>query len=90
MSEAVIFFDPLFVEHKTGLGHPEKPERLPVAMEALEESGLLEQVPVRSPRDATIQDIELVHGSKYIAQVQKMADAGGGHLDMDTAVSSEA
>jgi acetoin utilization deacetylase AcuC-like enzyme len=89
MSEAVIFFDPLFVEHKTGLGHPEKPERLPVAMEALEESGLLEQVEVRSPRDATVPEIELVHGSKYIAQVQKMADAGGGHLDMDTAVSTE-
>ena len=89
MSDAVIFFDPLFEEHKTGHGHPERPERLPAAMKALEESGLLEQVEVRSPRDATVPEIKLIHSSKYIEQVQKMCEAGGGHLDMDTAVSPE-
>lgn len=89
MSDAVIFFDPLFEEHKTGHGHPESPERLPAAMKALEESGLLKQVEVRSPRDATVPEIKLIHSSKYIEQVQKMSEAGGGHLDMDTTVSGE-
>ena len=89
MSEAVIFFDPIFEEHKTGHGHPEKPERLPVAMKALEESGLLELVQVRTPREATVEEIELVHTRGYIEQVQRMAASGGGHLDMDTALSAE-
>jgi acetoin utilization deacetylase AcuC-like enzyme len=89
MADAVIFFDPLFEEHKTGYGHPERPERLPVALKALEESGLLESVEVKSPREATTPEIELVHAPKYIEQVQRMSDSGGGHLDMDTAVSGE-
>jgi acetoin utilization deacetylase AcuC-like enzyme len=89
MSDTVIFFDPLFEEHKTGHGHPERPERLPAAMQELQGSGLLEQVEVRSCRDATVADIELIHGSKYIEQVQEMCEAGGGHLDMDTAVSAK-
>ena len=89
MPEAVIYFDPLYEEHKTGYGHPERPERLPVAMKALQESGLLEKVKIVSPRDATVADIELVHGAKYIEQVKRVADSGGGNLDMDTAVSPD-
>jgi|BarGraNGADG00312_1021997.scaffolds.fasta_scaffold08181_3 acetoin utilization deacetylase AcuC-like enzyme len=89
MSEAVIYFDPLYEEHKTGYGHPERPERLPVAMKALQESGLLETVKIVTPRDATVSDVELVHGEKYIEQVKRMADSGGGNLDMDTAVSPD-
>ncbi len=87
MSEAVIFFDPLFVEHNTGAGHPEKSERLPVALAALKEAGVLDRVEVRVPRDATVDEIELVHTPAYIRQVEHLAASGGGHLDMDTAVS---
>ncbi|MHB8893823.1 MAG: histone deacetylase family protein [Candidatus Geothermincolia bacterium] len=87
MAEVVIYFDPLFEEHKTGYGHPERPERLPIAMNALADSGLLEDIEVISPRDATVAEIELVHSPKYVEQVMKVSEAGGGHLDMDTAVS---
>lgn len=89
MAQVVIYFDPIFEEHKTGYGHPERPERLPVAMKALSESGLLESVEVLSPRDATVDEIELVHSPKYIEQVREVSLSGGGHLDMDTAVSGE-
>lgn len=89
MAEAVIYFDPIYEEHKTGYGHPERPERLPVALKAIEEAGLLDSVPVVSPRDATVQEIALVHSDKYIEQVRRVSGSGGGHLDMDTAVSAE-
>ncbi len=87
MAEVVVYFDPLFEEHKTGYGHPERPERLPVAMKALTDSGLLEGIEVISPRDATVDEIELVHSPRYIEQVRDVSTGGGGHLDMDTAVS---
>ncbi len=87
MGGTVIFFDPIFEEHKTGYGHPERPERLPVAMQALEDSGLLDTVQVRSPREADLVEIELVHPFRYIESVREMSESGGGHLDMDTAVS---
>jgi acetoin utilization deacetylase AcuC-like enzyme len=89
MAEVIVYFDPLYEEHKTGYGHPERPERLPVAMSALSDSGLLESAKVISPRDATVPEIELVHSEKYIEQVRHLAASGGGNLDMDTAVSEE-
>lgn len=87
LGDAVIFFDPIYEEHLTGIGHPERPERLLVSLDALEESGLLERVKIVSPRDAAIEEIKLVHSSRYINEVREVADSGGGHLDMDTAVS---
>lgn len=87
MSEAVIFFDPIFEEHRTGFGHPERPERLPASQSALGESGLLDVVEVRSPTDATLRDIGLIHSTRYIEQVQRVSERGGGQLDMDTTLS---
>ena len=59
MEDLSIFFDPIYEEHLTGYGHPERPERLPVALESLSESGLLDKFPLRSPRDATVAEIGL-------------------------------
>jgi acetoin utilization deacetylase AcuC-like enzyme len=87
VAEAVIFFDPLFEQHETGFGHPERPERLPVTLKALVESGLLEEVEVKTPRDATVEEIGLVHTTKYMDLVKRVADSGGGNLDMDTTLS---
>jgi len=89
MEDLTIFFDPIYEEHMTGYGHPERPERLPVAIDALKESGLLEKFPLKSPRDATVADIGLNHSVRYIEQVRVLAESGGGHLDMDTAVSRQ-
>ena len=40
MSSTTVFFDPIYLEHDTGLGHPERPERLEATMQVLEASGL--------------------------------------------------
>ena len=87
VAEAVFFYDPLFEQHETGFGHPERPERLPVTLNALSESGVLDSAEARQPRDATVEEIELVHTEKYIELVRRVADSGGGNLDMDTALS---
>jgi len=87
LSGAVVFFDPVFEEHKTGYGHPERPERLRASLGALEESGLLDAVDIRPPADATLRDIGLIHSQKYIEQVQRVSEGGGGQLDMDTTLS---
>lgn len=89
MDDVAIFFDPIYEEHLTGFGHPERPERLPTSLKALGEAGLLEEGGTVAPRDATPSEIGLVHGARYIDQVRNLADSGGGHLDMDTAVSRE-
>lgn len=82
-----IIYDSVFLEHDTG-AHPERPGRLISILDALKESGLESQVPMVRPREATIEQVELVHDSMYIRQVERTAEAGGGWLDADTVMSS--
>ncbi len=87
MSRTTVFFDPLYLEHDTGFGHPERAERLEAAMETLRSTGLAEKVSIASPRDASEEEIGLVHPQPYIDVVREVAQSGGGWLDADTHVS---
>lgn len=87
MDATVVFYDSLYLEHDNGFGHPERPERLETSLEMMNKTGLAEQVKMVSPRDATVEEINLVHPMNYIEKVQRMAQSGGGWLDGDTAVS---
>jgi acetoin utilization deacetylase AcuC-like enzyme len=86
MSTSAVFYDPIYMEHDTGYGHPERPERLQATMQLLEKVGLSEKVRIISPRDATVEEIGLVHPKKYIEKVKRTAESGGGWLDPDTHV----
>jgi acetoin utilization deacetylase AcuC-like enzyme len=74
-------------EHRTGLGHPERPERVPAALAGLERAGLLGEVERLAPREATREELELVHTAAYLGSLKAFCEAGGGHLDADTAAS---
>jgi acetoin utilization deacetylase AcuC-like enzyme len=82
-----LYYHPIFLEHDNGFGHPERPERLTAALEALEEGGLLEVLDRREPRPAGEETIALVHPQAHIDRVKHIAARGGGHLDLDTPVS---
>ncbi len=86
MAGTLVFYDPIYLEHDNGPGHPERPERLQAAMRVMEKTGLIDKVDVVSPRDATEREIELVHPVRHIAKVKEVAEAGGGWLDPDTHV----
>jgi acetoin utilization deacetylase AcuC-like enzyme len=86
MPRIAVFYHPLFLEHETG-EHPENKRRLVVARQALLDSGLdLEWV---TPEPAPVSAIARVHDPAYIESVRKLANDGGGWLDLDTAVSPE-
>ncbi len=89
MRRTALFYDPVFLEHDTGFGHPERPERLTAILAALREHGLSDILDMHSPQPAVISDLELVHPRGYIEGVKRMAESGGGYLDMDTALSSK-
>jgi acetoin utilization deacetylase AcuC-like enzyme len=74
--------DPLFLRHRTGPGHPERPERLPAILRALEG---LDLVPVAA-RDATRGELEGVHEPSYVDGIRRAIAAGVPELDADTAV----
>ena len=92
MTETAVVFTPKYLDHKTGLGHPESPARLRVIMRKLNKSGLLEtgRCSLVGPEPASVEDVELVHESDYIQLVQRVCASGGGLLDLgDTIVSPE-
>ncbi|OFW55456.1 MAG: hypothetical protein A2W01_05500 [Candidatus Solincola sediminis] len=87
MNSTIVFYDPLYLDHDNGFGHPERPERLESSLEMIKKTKLSEKIRIISPRDATIDEINMVHPMNYIDKVKKMAESGGGWLDGDTPVS---
>jgi len=80
-------YDPVFLEHETGT-HPENPDRLRATMALLEEAGLVERLRRIEARDATPDELALVHDPRYVAELERVAREGGGWADPDTLIMS--
>ena len=91
---SVIYSDE-FLEHKTGILHPERPERLTAIVEALKtfpSNGQLRwhlPTPVQQRHSSLMTLLEKVHSHSYVETVAKIANRGGGYLDGDTPVSAK-
>jgi acetoin utilization deacetylase AcuC-like enzyme len=71
--------DPLYKEHDTGPGHPERPARYDAAIGALAEAGFEPSARI-APRAATEDEIALCHGRRYIELVKREIAAGAREL----------
>ncbi len=74
MTTALIY-DPIFLEHITPGNHPERPERLKMAMEVLRSLNWLERdgLVQLAPRAATEDELAAVHDRRYIQKVEAAA-----------------
>src|SRR3989304_4749708 len=66
------------------MGHPESQERLFAIVDMLRETRLLEEVVRIEPRDATKEEITLVHDPKYFDLIQSTKGKIRVFLDPDT------
>ncbi len=81
--------DPVFEEHDTGEGHPERPARLRAVREGLSAAGLLPLCRLYPPVPATDAEITAVHDPAYLRHVESAVARGARLLDSgDTAVSA--
>jgi acetoin utilization deacetylase AcuC-like enzyme len=80
-------YDPIYLEHDLA-GHPENQRRLKSILQALEEYKILAQLAPIPAVPITPQRLARVHDLHYVEQVRRVAQQGGGHLDMDTYVRS--
>jgi len=79
-SATAILADPIYKEHWTGEGHPERPARFDAVVHALEREGAIKDA-VRIPsRPATDDEIALCHGRKYIEIARRDVAHGPGTL----------
>ena len=81
-----LIYHPIYLEHDTD-GHPERKERLTAILDRVESEGL--DIEYITPRYATIEQVQTIHGQKYIDQVRTICEQGGGHLDIDTVLSKD-
>lgn len=75
-----IVFDPVFLEHETGWGHPESPDRLRAVRSGIEAASRHVKTVAVTARDATVADLRLVHTPAYIAAVRDDCESGAGTL----------
>ena len=78
-------YDPIYLEHNQR-GHPENQQRLTTTLRVLEEHGMLNRLVSVPAVPISRERLERVHSGRYVGQVQRVAQQGGGHLDMDTYV----
>jgi acetoin utilization deacetylase AcuC-like enzyme len=93
ISSVPVIYSDDFLQHQTGVFHPEKPERLTAIKSALTQSILADRLDWRSPTPVSVRDplawIERVHDRSYIDEVRTLAARGGGAIDPDTLVSPQ-
>lgn len=87
MTTAIVHH-PVFEKHDTGPGHPEKPERYRVVMDAIRGDGELWSRVVEIEADeAQRGDIQACHTPKHFKHIERVVNEGTGYLDSDTTVS---
>src|SRR4030042_94224 len=90
MNRTGIVQDAIYMEHVMDPGHPERPERLKVIYEMLEEEEKkgLHLIKVK-PRFATREELETTHSSAYIDRIASTAGKPFFRLDLDTSTSAK-
>jgi len=73
-----LLIDPVFKQHDTGPGHPERPERYDALTRAFDKAGLTNSLLRVATRPATEDEIALCHTRPYI-QTAKRDIASGAH-----------
>jgi len=83
MKKTVCIASEIFLQHDTGPGHPERPDRYTAVMSLFLKNNILRSEDVIPPRQATVDELLLCHTSEYIKCVQKeIQELGKGERKM--------
>jgi acetoin utilization deacetylase AcuC-like enzyme len=78
---------PRYLDHIASPHHPERPERLGAVIDGARQSEIGDALVALEPRQATFDELALVHPVDYLDQLRYICEEqGGGFLDPDTGV----
>src|SRR5438309_1562782 len=88
MDDAAVGFvtHPSSLVHDAGAHHPERPDRILAITDHLASSGTAGRTIPHSPAAAARGDIELAHAPALVDLLERLDTAGGGRIDLDTAM----
>ncbi|MDQ4068083.1 MAG: histone deacetylase [Actinomycetota bacterium] len=89
VSRLLVESHPACLEHVAGPGHPESPIRLKAALQGLRGAGLGDDIAWVEPREATEEELGLVHTGDHIDTIRRLCERGGGRIDLDTGAVRE-
>lgn len=79
-----------YLEHLTGTGHPERPERLTAIIHRLESKGLLSKLVVIPPSPVADEWLTTVHSPSHVAEItRRCMDKAGFAGSSDTSISEQ-
>ncbi|MGH9301125.1 MAG: histone deacetylase family protein [Acidimicrobiales bacterium] len=87
---AVLFgTHPCYLEHDSGSGHVEGPDRLRAVAQGMVKAGIPDALVRFAPRAATPAELELVHSPSHLEALERFCATGGGAIDRDTRAGRE-
>lgn len=88
MAKTAVFYDDLCTYHEMGYLHPESPRRLQAIKEVLNGNGVGRELIKLLPRDATEEEIALIHDKNYIERIKGTDGKELTALDPDTSANA--
>ena len=79
----ILVRDDLYLKHAAG-GHPECPDRLKAILGHLENSDIWDQLTLLEARDATDEELQLVHTKEHVERIRELAGSAPVWIDADT------
>ncbi len=90
MSTISIITHPVYLEHDTGYGHPERADRLRALFDGFKSNSLAKHIEIFEPEKAELEYIAAVHTDEYIQYVSESIANGAQILDSgDTVVCTK-
>lgn len=84
-----LIYSDKYLKHDTGPYHPESPRRLKAIIKEMKESGILNsnKCILIEPREASIEELKLVHEADYVNYVREACSSKLRYLDSDTPIT---
>ena len=88
-SNVSIIYSRKFLDHDTGINHPECSDRLKQIVQKLKQSTFSKKLIWIEPEKIEVHELEKIHTKDHLQQIKKICLNGGGYLDADTPVCPE-
>lgn len=83
-------YDPIYLQHQPGAGHPERPARLEAAIAHLRQQHWFDALRSIPGRAAELDWIHTIHAPEYVARAEQACASGQPYLDVqDVGISAD-